>query len=100
MLEQLQQRIYQRFDHLISRFVIDENEQVNVHLLEKLKKIKNTDTFIEALMMHLYFLATEEEKKVIAAEVTDEEKAEINWLVQNPNPKGTSHDLGRLTNSS
>ncbi|CAF2041829.1 unnamed protein product [Rotaria magnacalcarata] len=82
MLNALQKRVNDRFDILMRKLVIDEKEQMNDALLEKLKKVKHPDTFLEAFLTHLYGRAVKEEEDVVSPNVTDEEKREIDGLVE------------------
>ncbi|CAF1581265.1 unnamed protein product, partial [Didymodactylos carnosus] len=82
MLNDLQKRVNNRFNILVKKFVIDEEEQINDAVLEKLKKVKDPDTFLEALLTHLYGKAVKEEEDVVSPNVNDEEKHEINAMVE------------------
>lgn len=82
MVNNLRERVNQRFHMLMQRFVIDQNDQINAELLEKLKKVKDPETFLEAFLTHLYGKAVKDEEAVVAPNVTEEEKSEINHMVE------------------
>ncbi|CAF3019239.1 unnamed protein product, partial [Rotaria sp. Silwood2] len=82
MLNDLQNRVNNRFHILVQKFVIDEKEQINCELLEKLKKVKDPNIFLEALLTHLYGKAVKQEEGVVSPYVTEEEIHEINNMVE------------------
>ncbi|UJR06808.1 hypothetical protein I4U23_011095 [Adineta vaga] len=82
MLNDLQSRVNRRFDTLVKKFVIDDNEQINTELLDKLNKVKDPNTFLEAVLTHLYGKAVKQEEDEVSPKVNDEEKPEIDKMVE------------------
>jgi hypothetical protein len=81
LLDTLQKRVNDRFDILVRKFVIDEKEQIYAKLLEKLIKVKDPDTFLEAFIVQLYSKAVKQEEDAVSPNVNDEDQREIDVMI-------------------
>jgi hypothetical protein len=66
----------------MKEFVIDDNEQMNAALLEKLKKVQDPNTFLEAVLTHLYGKAVKQEENVVSRHLNTGEKHEVDAMVE------------------
>ena len=68
---------------MLRNFIFQDKSIIrNAELLEKLKKVKDSDTFLEAFLTHLYGKAVKDEEDVVIPNVTEEEKDEINHMIE------------------